>query len=102
MDTIPLSALQEIVRRGVNGPVYRHEYVKMAAELIELRERFNKREDLSLRAEGDLPASAAAQWGNSIRSRLHAMKDGDTLIIPGTPGWRFRVVKEAYPWSPYP
>lgn len=67
MDTIPDSALKTII--DTNGrEMYRHEFVQMARELRDLRDRFNKREDVV--------------DGGDFRERIRNMKMGDVVKIP--------------------
>lgn len=99
METIPQATLDQIVARP-NGPIYRHEWIQMSNELKDLRERFNKREDLRI-LDQFVSAWGANASAADVRKHLTDMRLGDTLIIPAI-GYRWRVVKEASPWGAGP
>lgn len=76
METIPLEALKEIVKRGMNGPMFKHEMVKMAAELIDLRARFNRGED-----KVDDWSEQFEGWGKQLYRAMKDLAIGNTLIM---------------------
>lgn len=82
METIPESALDTIIATKARD-MYRKEFLMMATELKELRARFNRREDLSITSTEDLELHHAAGWANGIRSRMRALGNGESIIIPG-------------------
>lgn len=109
METIPDSALDTIIRTKARD-MYRAEYISMAHELKQLRERFNRGEDkpapaamsstpfysVAAHAAGvggvnwqPPPATGGnaynpmAAWASMTRSRMEKLMPGDFFVIPG-------------------
>lgn len=90
METMRLEALQEIVRTK-GRDMYRHEYVKMAAELIELRARDKPREG------GESSRPTGSDGLSIIRNLAWGLVLGQSIVVPDLPALiRYRITKE--PW----